>query len=159
MNTEVGFLAIKYAAGLLHTKDVLEHVNTQLDRGVWSDVFLEILDCDPKGWGDISELFEKYLKDIGKVVPGLEEAVRSLVEYHVTLIASGTVAPNKQFRKLLDDIDGYDYYSKTQKYLGDNLGIHNMYGWYHADYSTADQINDGILKESKLWVANYAEKH
>ncbi|BAJ01650.1 hypothetical protein [Shewanella violacea] len=155
MNTEVEFLAIKYAAGLLHTNDILEYVNAQLDNGVWSDVFLEILDCDPKGWGDISELFEKYLKEIGKVVPNLEDAVRSLVEHHVELIASGTVIPYEQFRKLLDDIDSYDYYGKTLEYVGDNLGIHHMYGWYHEDYSTADQINEGILKESRVWVAKY----
>jgi hypothetical protein len=34
-----------------------------------------------------------------------------------------------------------------------------MYGWYHEDYSTVDKINDGTLKESKFWVAKYAEKH
>jgi hypothetical protein len=62
MSTEEEFLAVKYAAGILHAKDILEYVNSQLDKGTWSDVFLEMLDCDPKGWASISALFEKYLK-------------------------------------------------------------------------------------------------
>ncbi len=159
MSTQEEFLAIKYAAGILHTKDIIEHVNSQLDKGIWSDVFLEILDCDPKGWGCISTLFEKYLKEIGVLIPTIEEAARELVEHHVLLIASGTVMPCVQFKKLLEEIDNYDYYSKTKDYLGDNLGIHQMYGWYYEDYCTVDQINQGILEASKVWVTTYAKKH
>ncbi|EON88682.1 hypothetical protein [Plesiomonas shigelloides] len=158
MRTEEEFLAIKYAAGILHTKDILEHVNSQLDKGTWSDVFLEILDCDPNGWVGISALFEKYLNEIGVLIPTLEEAVSELVEHHVLLIASGTVTPCVQFKKLLEEIDNYDYYSKTQDYVGDELGIHQMYGWYYDDCCTVDQINQGILTESKVWVSKYARK-
>jgi hypothetical protein len=159
MSTEEEFLAIKYAAGILHTKDILEYVNSQLDKGTWADVFLEILDCDPKGWEDISALFEKYLNEMGVLIPTLEEAVRELVEHHVLLIASGTVTPCVQFKKLLEEIDNYDFYSKTQDYVGDDLGIHPMYGWYYEDYCKVDQINQGILEESKVWVSKYAKKH
>lgn len=159
MSTEEEFLAIKYAAGILHTKDILEYVNTQLDKSSWSDVFLEILDCDPKGWVSISILFEKHLKEIGVVIPSLEDAVKCLVEHHVVLISSGTVTPYSQFKKLLEEIDNYDYYSKTQNYVGDNLGIHQMYGWYHEDYCTVGQTNKGIFDESKIWVSKYAKKH
>ena len=108
MNTEFEFLAIKYATELLHTKDVLEYANAQLKSGVQSDVSLEMLDCDPKDWRDILELIEKYLKEMGKVVPDLEKAVRSLVEYHVTLITSGAVILYERFTKLLADNDSYD---------------------------------------------------
>jgi hypothetical protein len=159
MSTEQEFLAIKYAAGILHTKDIHEYVNAQLDKGEWSDVYLEILDCDPKCSGDTSTLFEKYLKEIGVVIPTLEDAIRSLVRYHIVLIASGTVDPCKQFTKLLEEIDNYDYYSKTQVYVGDNLGIHEMYGWYYEDYASIDQTNKGIFEESKIWVSKYAKEH
>ena len=118
MSTQEEFLAIKYAAGILHTKDIIEHVNSQLDKGIWSDVFLEILDCDPKGWGCISTLFEKCLKEIGVLIPTIEEAARELVEHHVLLIASGTVIPRVQFKKLLEEIDNYDYYSKKKTISG-----------------------------------------
>ncbi len=159
MSTEEEFFAIKYAAGILHTKDIFEYVKSQLDKGTWSDVILDILDCDPKGWVSISALFEKYLAEIGVMIPTLEEAVRELVEHHVLLIASGTVTPCVQFKKLLEEIDNYDYYSKTQDYVGDDLGIHQMYGWYYEDYCTVDQINQGILEESKVWMSKYAKKH
>ncbi|MDX1538364.1 MAG: hypothetical protein R3187_11695 [Arsukibacterium sp.] len=159
MSTEEEFLAVKYAAGILHTNDILEYVNSQLDKGIWSDVFLEIIDCEPKVWLSISTLFEKYLKEIGVLIPTLEEAARELVEHHVLLIASGKVTPSVHFRKLLEEIDNYDYYSKTKDYLGDNLGIHQMYGWYYADCCTADEINQGILDASKVWVSKYAKKH
>ncbi|MEJ8680080.1 hypothetical protein P0C22_16185 [Plesiomonas shigelloides] len=158
MKTEEEFLAIKYAAGILHTEDILEHVNSQLDKGTWSDVFLEILDCDPNGWISISALFEKYLNEIGVLIPSLEEAARELVKHHVLLIASSTVTPCVQFKKLLEEIDNYDYYSKTQDYVGDDLGIHQMYGWYYEDCCTVVQINQGILEESKVWVSKHAKK-
>ncbi len=159
MNPEEELLAVKYAAGVLHTEDILEYVNGQLDKGTWSDVFLEILDCDPKSWSDISGLFEKYLKEVGVTLPSLEEAVRNLVEHHVALIASGSVTPCDQFRKMLQEIDNYDYYSKTQDYVGDDLGIHRMYGWFYENYYTVDQINHGILEESKVWMSKYAKKN
>lgn len=159
MSTEEEFLAIKYAAGILYTQDILGYVNAQLDKGEWSGVFLEILDCDPKGWVSISTLFEKYLKERSVAIPALEDAVRSLVKHHVILIASGTVTPCEQFRKLLEEIDNYDYYSKTQDYVGDNLGIHQMYGWYYEDYCTVDQINEGIFEESSVWVSKYAKEY
>lgn len=159
MSTEQEFLAIRYAAGILHTKDILEYVNAQLDKGEWSDVYLEILDCDPKGWICTSTLFEKYLKEIGVVIPTLEDAVRSLVRYHIVLIASGTVTPCEQFRELLEEIANYDYYSKTQNYVGDNLGIHQMYGWYYEDDCSIEQINKGIFEASKIWVSKYAKEH
>ncbi|MEZ8188262.1 hypothetical protein ACED29_20870 [Shewanella sp. 5S214] len=159
MSTEEEFLAIKYAAGILHTNEILEYVNSQLDKGIWSDVFLEILDCEPKVWLSISALFEKYLKEIGVLIPTLEEAAKELVEHHVLIIASGKATPSVHFRKLLDEIDNYDYYSKTKDYLGDNLGIAEMIGWYYADCCTADEINQGIFEACKVWVSKFAKKH
>jgi hypothetical protein len=34
-----------------------------------------------------------------------------------------------------------------------------MHGWYYEDYCTVDQINKGMLEESKVWVSKYAKKH
>ncbi|MCL6414074.1 hypothetical protein MIB92_00290 [Aestuariirhabdus sp. Z084] len=159
MEAEEEILVNRYAAGILHTDDILEFVNTKLDAGAWSDVFLEILDYDPKSWVGISELFEKYLKEREVNLPSLEEAVRYLVEHHVKLIASGSVEPCGQFRKMLQEIDGYDYYSKTKDYVGDDLGIHVMYGWYYEDYCSVEEINRGIFNESQVWVSKYSKKH
>ena len=159
MDTEEDLLINKYAAGILNTEDIIEFVNMKLDAGEWSDTFLDILDYDPKSWVGISELFENYLKEEGFYLPSLEEAVRYLVAHHINLIASGSVEPCSQFRKMLQEIDSYDYYSKTKDYVGDDLGIHVMYGWYYEDYCSVEKINQGIFNESKVWVSKYAKKH
>lgn len=159
MENEVEILVNRYAAGILYTDDILSFVNQQLDAGRWSDIFLEIIDQQPKVWVVISKLFEKYLREQQVYLPSLEEAVRYLVEYHITKIASGKVTPYDQFKEMLQEIEGYDYYSKTEKYVGDDLGVHVMYGWYYEDYCSEGEVNRGILNESKVWMSKYAKKH
>ena len=149
----------RYVAGIFHTKDILEYVNTKLKEGVWSEVFLEILDSENDGWPDISRLFEKYLEEIGVSLPDLETSIRRLVDYHITKIAECGVNPYEQFRVMLQEIDAYDYYSKTTNYVGDDLGIHHMYGWYYEDCATVNEVNQGILSGAIEWVSKYAKKH
>jgi hypothetical protein len=160
METELEFLAVKYSAGILNTKEIIEYVNAQLDKSIWSDVFLEILDSDPLAdSGHISVLFEKYLIEKLECIPTLEQAVKALVNYHVCLIASNKVDPYEEFGKLLLALENYDYHSKTEHYVGDSLGISTMYGWYYDDYNNPKKVKEGIHKESKLWLSEYAKKH
>ena len=149
----------RYVAGIFHTKDILEYVDAKLNEGIWSEVFLEIMDCENNGWADISLLFEKYLKEIGVTLPDLETAVRRLVEYHIIKIYSGNVVPYEQFKVMLQEIDAYDYFSKTKNYVGDDLGIHRMYGWYYEDCATVHEVNQGILEGAIEWVSNYGKTH
>ena len=147
----------RYVAGIFHTEEILAYVDAKLNEGVWSEVFLEILDCEYEGWADISLLFEKYLTEIGIDIPDLETAVRRLVEYHIATIASGVVISYEQFKIMLQEIDAYDYFSKTKNYVGDDLGIHHMYGWYYEDCATVHEVNQGILEGAKEWVSKYAK--
>jgi len=152
-------LYLKDIAGIFNTKDIFEYVNKKLEEGVWSEVFLEILDCENACWVEISALFEKHLKEVGGNLPDLETSVQRLVEYHVTKISLGHVVPYEQFKIMLHEIDAYDFYSKTKDFVGDDLGIHHMYGWYYEDYATVVEVNQGILEGAKEWVSNFAQKY
>ncbi|MFV1922534.1 MAG: hypothetical protein ACMZ63_08025 [Methylotenera sp.] len=160
METEIESIAIKYVTGTLSAEDILAFVNAQLEKGVWSETFLEIMDFDSQSYsGHIFALFEEYLRETLKEIPTMEEAVNALLYHHLSLIVAGKVNPYKEFGKLLLAIENYDYYNKTEHYVGDSLGIVHIYGWYHDDYSSPTQVENGILKESKIWLSSYAKNH
>ncbi len=149
----------RYVVGLVDSSSIIKYVDDQLVNGIYLDEYLEILDLNPKSWTQISELFERSLKVSGHKIPSLEEAVMLLIEHHMRLIASGNCEPSMQFGKLLSEIEKYNYHNKTKDYVGDNIGIHKMYGWYYEDECSVTKINEGIFNESKVWLSTYASKH
>lgn len=149
----------RYIAGKLDTEDLVEFANGKLADGVYSDHFLSILDETPKIWVPISDHFEEAVKEMGCEMPSFDDAIWRLVKYHITLISKGSVSPTKQFREMLNDIEGFSLHDGIKEYVGDNIGISRMYGWYHEDYCSIEETDAGIFEESLKWVLEYGEKH
>lgn len=154
MKNELDLLVHRLAVGRLETSAVLSYIDKQMNAGIWSDIFLEMLEHDPRA--GIDYLFEHYLAEKNIKVPTLEQSLHPLITYHLQLIISEAVIPYEQFGKLLQDIDSYDYHSKTINYVGDNIGISSLYGWYHNDFSSVEEINSAIIKESKVWLSEFS---
>ena len=152
-------IAARYAVGALNTDDLVKYANRKLDECEYSDSYLAILDAEPKTWEEISSHFKVALKEAGVSIPTLEEGVWILLSYHIGLIASGNVNASKQFKELLNDIDSYDLHKNITKYVGDNIGIQSMYGWYYEDNVTEKETSKGIFEESKKWLAKYSKNH
>lgn len=153
------YFIAKYVVGRLGTSDLVEFADVKLSSGIYSDYFLKILDEELKCWPPISEYFEASLIDLGYKLPSYEEAILFLVQYHITLIGKGSVSPSRQFGLMLQDIDSFSLHKGIKKYVGDNIGIEKMYGWYHEDYCSIEETDRGIFEESLIWLAENCEKH
>lgn len=149
----------KYVVGKLNTEDLVQFADQKLTDGVYSEHLLNIMDDGPEHWNPVSEYFESFVEEKGYAVPSFEQAVWVLLRYHILLISQGNVSPSKQFRQLLDDIESFDLHKGIKKYVGDNIGIENMYGWYHSDCSTIEETDSGIFNESLDWVEKFKNEH
>jgi len=156
--TDELFIA-RYIAGQKKSKDIVSFANIKLDSGVYQDEYLDIIDSELKVMTVLAPLFEKSVVSSGKVLPSIDQAVMQILEHHIALIASEKIDPYCQFQRLLSDIDSYDYLRKAKKYVGDSIGIHNMYGCYHSDDFSQKDINRALVKEAKSWVHKYGKEH
>lgn len=152
-------IAAKYAVGALNTDDLVQFADRKLNECEYSDSYLAIIDAEPKVWDEISNYFKVALNEAGVSIPTQEEGVWILLKYHIGLIASGNVNAAKQFKELLNDIDNLDLHKDITKYVGDNIGIHSMYGWYYEDNVSVEETSKGIFEESKKWLAKYSKYH
>lgn len=149
----------RYVVKKLATEDLLLFANEKLAGGVFTESLLDILDEERKDWDSIAPLFEKVVKDLGYSIPSFEDAIWFIVTYHVSKISSGRSSAAKQFFIMLDNIERFDLSKDIKEYVGDNIGISGMYGWYLDDVSTAEEIESGIYQESKIWMAKHAKQH
>ena len=152
------FLA-KYSAGHLNVEDIIAYVDEKLAAGFYSDRYIDILDASPRDWDEVSYLFELLMDEENTKVPSEEDAVWTILKYHLELIASDKLEPYLQFTKLLEDIQFYDCSENTKQYYGDSIGIHYLYAMYHHDCATKDEINRMIFKESRKWLDKYSANH
>jgi len=149
----------KYVAGRFGTEELVEFANRKLVSGVYSDYLLAILDESPKIWIAVSEYFERAIDEFGYKIPSFEEAIWKLLRYHISLISTGKVNPVEQFRQLLLDINRFNLHKGINEYVGDNIGIARMYGWFYDDYSSSTEIENGIFTESIKWLHEHESMH
>jgi hypothetical protein len=151
--------AAKYVLGLIRTKDILAFADRKLSEGEYSDIYLDIIDAELKVWAELAPLLETALRDSGIDIPDVENATWTMLQYHISLIASGEVNPKEQFGYLLRDIGKFDLTKGINKYVGDNLGIEFMYGLFYDDYGSDAVINEGIKEECLKWLKCYSSKY
>ncbi len=159
MNEPDHIFAARYVLSVISAKDIVEFADRKLSEGEYSDTYLDIIDADLKVWPELAPLLETALKESGLVIPKLDQAVWTMLKYHIGLIESGNVNPKEQFGHLLQDIEKFDLTKDITKYVGDNVGIELMYGWFYEDYESDDAINAGIKSECSKWLEVYASKH
>ena len=159
MNESDYIFAAKYVLGVIESKDIVGFADRKLAEGHYSDSYLEIVDAELKTWPVLSPLLEVALKDLGLTIPDFEQATWVMLKHHIGLIADGTVNPKDQFSQLLNDIESFDLTKGITKYVGDNVGIDTMYGWYYEDYASEHSINIELKSESIKWVALHSQKH
>ena len=159
MNEPDHIFAAKYVLGVISTQDIVMFADRKLSEGVYSDTYLDIIDAELKVWTELAPLLETALKESGLVIPDMEQAVWTMLKHHIGLIESGSVNPKMQFGDLLQDIEKFDLTKGITKYVGDNVGIELMYGWFYEDYESDGAINTGIKNECSKWLELYAAKH
>ncbi|MBZ6067939.1 hypothetical protein LA374_17235 [Aeromonas schubertii] len=155
MNEEnENYFIARYVAGACDTADLVDYANSKLNNGIYSEGLLDIIDAEPKCWEIVSPLFEKLIPQL----PSFEDSINLIITYHLKLIASEKVDPFIQFRHLLDEIHNFDLTENITKYVGDNVGIEQLYGLYYARDDLEVNDNYGVTEiavqmqeESKKW--------
>jgi hypothetical protein len=152
------YFIAKYVAGACNTDDLVNYANYKLNSGIYSDWLLAIIDAEPKYWGIVSPLFEKFIVQL----PSFDDSIHLIIKHHLKLIASEKIDPFIQFRQLLNDIDNFDLHENVTKYLGDSVGIESLYGLYYARDDLEINDNDGLVEiedrmqeESHKWLSQH----
>ncbi len=159
MNDSNRIFAAKYAARSISTWDIVKFADTRLNDGDYSDHYLAILDEDTKVWSTVSPHLEKAFREKGMTIPEFEEAIGILVEHHFRIVVDDCISPRKQIAEMLRDIENFDLHKNINKYVGDNIGISMVYGWFHADCSCTGEIDSSIVRECAEWLSKYGGKH
>ncbi|WP_421225622.1 hypothetical protein [Aeromonas enteropelogenes] len=159
MNEPDEIFAAKYILGIIGPKDIVEFADRKLTEGSYSDIYIDILDSEYKTMPDLAPMLEAVWKQPGIIIPDINQAAWTMLRYHLRKIADGTVNPREEFSELLQDIEVFDLTNNITKYVGDNVGIELMYGWYYEDYATDQEINAALKKEAANWIERYGSKH
>lgn len=141
----------RYVAGRLSTEDLLAFAESKLKSGVYTDEILAVYDAEPI-WEVVSEMFEVMIKSLGHEKPSFEAAIDFLVRYHISQIVYRSANPSQQFELLLRDISGFDLHENIEFFVGDNIGIHKIYGAFHDFYESDSERDFFIFNECKVWL-------
>ncbi len=158
MADQESIFTAKYVLGRICPKDIVQYADKKLGQGFYSEAYLNIVDANIETMAVLAPLLEEAFKASGAPIPTLEEAAWIMLRHHIGIIAEGDSNPRKQFSMLLNDINSFDLRQNIEKYVGDNVGIANLYGLYHDDYATEAEIDLEFVKESRIWMGLYGYK-
>ena len=153
----------QYAVKVLSTEDLIGYANKKLDGGTYSDHLLSIIDQEYKDWNSTANYFEKFCTEQGLKIPSFDDAIMQLIKFHLKAISIEKHDPLERFGMLLEDIEHYDFYGVTKKYVGDSIGIHYLYGLYYEVDDLSDdekekglkEIKERMIEESSKWLENH----
>lgn len=115
---------------ILDKKKIAECIDLFLENNVYYDEFLELIDNNNT---DISlSSIESILRKMDLFIPkNKEEAIWVILHYHILSIVNGRIDSLIGLEKLMNDVyRKYDFYSSTDKFLGDSHGIESLIGLY-----------------------------
>jgi len=170
------YIAARIGLGTFRGDEILSTVDELLEKGIYSDYFIDVLDSKPPIFEVQVIPFSKYLASVGIEIPDREQAVWNLIAYYVTEIAKGHVDPLSGLSDLMGDVYWeYDFQTPTQEYLGDSHGIECLIGYYwgYDDMmERPDEIScngkyrgEGVIelkkeikREARAWRERFAKK-
>lgn len=175
----VKYLAAKHTAGTLEATEIDELVDTFTDEGFWVDSFLEVMDSESKTIEALSPMFVDCLLELGIEVPSQERYLWQIICYHTQRIIIDKVNPiegvaNLEFEiwndPTLNKIYRATNTARQVSHYGKFYAVSNLVDYYwewddimdrHFDYSESEmadirrEIEEGIKKEAKAWLATY----
>lgn len=125
--------------------------------------------------GDISDLdvyIDRTMKELHILRPSRRESAWLLIEHYIDRITRGTIDPHEGIHIIIWDVyHKMDWDRKTEKHVGDAIGIHELYGLCDTfdDLSSAtgswsdtktneqllDELREQIVVAAKRYKQNY----
>jgi hypothetical protein len=171
------YLAALEGLGNLDADTIRKMIDSLINSGYYLDSFLDVLDSSSHPtMQEVRPAFVDLLERHGIAVPGREEAIWQLIEYHMRKISSGAVDPVEGLNRWYFDVyPCYDFHARTTKYLGDSHGIEGLLAWYwgaddlqrgpneisvNGKYGDAAwvELRNEIRNEATQWLAKTARK-
>lgn len=164
---ELAYLAAGLALRIHDTVVAKKLVNNWLERGVYFDEFLNIVDCEPGRIEDASAALSRLLPKFGCSFPSRDEAFWQIIDYHTARISKQLCEPYEGLRAIIKEVYCQYNFPETEKHLGDSLGIERLIGTYWniddilarcagvgvnaEDQRMIDDLKREILEEAQDW--------
>lgn len=173
---QLTFEAAKYIFGRSNIDKMREIINSLVKNGVYYDTFYDVLYPDNYVIDVIGPAFERSLRSLGITIPDYEGSVWIIIHYYLQRIVSGETDPYEGLYELMLEVYwDYDFYSKTNNYLGDSHGIQDLVGlyWGYDDFmersaevslngkygdEAVEELKKEIFAEAQKWVFDFKKK-
>lgn len=146
-----------FVLGRVRTSELPSAALQALEEG-YESVDLAVLAGSPaERWpSERLALWHRGLEQLGKALPSRAEAGRTLRDYFVTLVASGSLSPRAGAAEIVGLADDLSAVLPSREYVGDGLGVAKLVGLHydHDDVADGDdrahrEIDDAIRTECR----------
>jgi hypothetical protein len=160
------YVAARFFLGRITAGEALRTIETWMNKGIWRDEFLAVLDSEPI-LREVSYPFERCLDALGVKVISIEQAVFLIVDHHTHEIATAIQPPwlsdlfdrdlegvrscDPWHRRLLEGIDAralWDLHKKSDYFLFDD---DDDWPSIDARYKALAAHQSSIMDEAMRW--------
>ena len=128
------YQAARLALGSLEAEEMKATVDSLMNEGFYAEECLAAMDASAHPRLDeVLPALRAALEYHSVPVPSRDQAIRQLIEMHLTEIAAGVVDPVDGIKLLLEEVGWEDEFREGSKqYLGDAYGVERLVGFFYS---------------------------
>jgi hypothetical protein len=170
------YQAARLALGSLEAEEMKATVDSLMNEGFYAEECLAAMDASAHPpLDEVLPAFRAALEYHSVPVPSRDQAIRQLIEMHLSEIAAGVVDPVDGIKRLLDEVGWEDEFREgSEQYLGDAYGVERLVGhFYAADtlkeprtsagstpaYAPAEDVGGAKKAEAEKWLTANATRN
>ena len=165
--------AARYVLGFELSEALPRVADDALNAGVYSPSLAELATTRNPIMSDVGPLLEKAIHELGMKLPDREQAVDILLQFYISEIAAGNVAPREGLRRVVREC--YDQHPSSETrggVCGEELGIEYLasyfYGYddleerpdevsFHEKYGAEAMslVDEEVIREARDWLKSH----
>ena len=131
--------AAKLVLGIATWEELCQAANRSLDQGQYTLALGNLATLAHPIMAEADPLFRAALRELSVTLPSKDEAIKSLLKYHLTAIANRQVAPREGLQQLMKDVYyGARTFELDSGVVGDSYGLEHLIGYYYG-YEDLDE--------------------
>jgi len=123
-----------FALGRLGTSDLPSAAQQALEEGQDSPALRALAGCLPgeRSAFELDAMWQRTLRELGRVVPNRIEAGHHLIRHFAQLVASGTLPPRIGAYEIVCLAAELERDLPSRQFAGDGFGVAKLYGDYYS---------------------------
>jgi hypothetical protein len=151
------YLAAKIALGIVNAYEIQDDVNFLIEKGVFHNEFIDIIDSNPPSLVDVLIPYKKFLSRLNIEIPSKEDAIWILIDYHTGRIIFYDFVIYDCLYWLYRDVYGF------VDSLGEAYGIDSlMYSYFQYEEihgpGAKSKWEKHVVNEAKNWRTKYLDE-